>query len=212
MSGDKCFCVVKFFSSPMRNYCDVFHVQQSWKHATGAFRGIEDGKVSWLCDDWPAIANQMALIKIVSCGQTVSFGTVKNAGVPTCTEVLFGARDERSVRPTQSDSRRSCAESARIVAAAPRASVLASRRSADLQISEQHRRARSSGDQATLCVDGWVQVVRERGHHARWHRVGRSHSQGTILVWPRRDQDIPRCTRTHESYPQRKDTRRPAPR
>src|ERR1019366_3640544 len=93
--------------------------------------------------------------------------------------------DERSTRPTQSDSRRSCAESARIVAAAPRASVLASRQSADLQISEQHGRARSSGDQATLCVDGWVQVVRERGHHDRWHRAGPSHSQGTILVWPR---------------------------
>jgi hypothetical protein len=37
----------------------------------------------------------------------------------------------------------------------------------------------------TLCVDGWVQVVRERGHHDRWHRVGPSHSRGTILVWPR---------------------------
>ena len=162
-----------------------FTFSKACKHATGAFRGIEDGKVSWLCDDWLAIANQMALIKIVSCGQTVSFGTVKNAGVPTRTEVLFGARDERSTRPTQSDSRRSCAESARIVAAAPRASVLAERQGADLQISEQHRRARSSGDQATLCVDGWVQVVRERGHHDRWHRVGPSHSQGTILVWPR---------------------------
>src|SRR5450631_4644978 len=69
--------------------------------------------------------------------------------------------------------------------AAPRASVLASRQSADLQIAEQHRRARSSGDQATLCVDGWVQVLRERGHHDRWHRAGPSHSQGTILVWPR---------------------------
>src|ERR1019366_1837768 len=96
-----------------------------------------------------------------------------------------GARDERSTRPTQSDSRRSCAEPARTVAAAPRASVLAERQGADLQIFEQHRRARSSGDQATLRVDGWVQVVRERGHHDRWHRVGPSHSQGTILVWPR---------------------------
>jgi hypothetical protein len=96
-----------------------------------------------------------------------------------------GARDERCTRPTQSDSRRSCAESARIVAATPRASVLASRQGADLQISEQHRRARSSGDQATLCVDGWVQVVHERSHHDRRHRVRASHSQGTVLVWPR---------------------------
>jgi hypothetical protein len=36
----------------------------------GAFRGIEDGKASWLCDDWLTIANQVAVIKIVSCGQT----------------------------------------------------------------------------------------------------------------------------------------------
>src|SRR5450631_2944249 len=45
--------------------------------------------------------------------------------------------------------------------------------------------ARPPRHQATLCVNGWVQVVRECGHHDRWHRVGPSHSQGTILVWPR---------------------------
>jgi outer membrane protein TolC len=31
-------------------------------------------------------------------------------------------------------------------------------------------------------VDDWVQVVRERGDHDRWHRAGPPHSQGTVLV------------------------------
>src|ERR1019366_3354209 len=45
---------------------------------------------------------------------------------------------------------------------------------------------RSSGDQATLCVDGWLQVVQERGHHDCRHRARPSYSQGAILFrsWP----------------------------
>jgi hypothetical protein len=46
--------------------------------------------------------------------------------------------------------------------------------------------ARSSGDQATLCVDGWLQVVQERGYHDCRHRARPSYSQGAILFrsWP----------------------------
>src|ERR1019366_168199 len=45
---------------------------------------------------------------------------------------------------------------------------------------------RSSGDQSTLCVDGWLQVVQERGHHDCRHRARPSYSQGAILFrsWP----------------------------
>src|ERR1017187_2084250 len=50
----------------------------------------------------------------------------------------------------------------------------------------QERRSQSTPG---VCIPQFriigVQVVRERGHHDRWHRVGPSHSQGTILVWPR---------------------------
>jgi hypothetical protein len=70
MSGDKCFRVVQFFSSLMRNYCDVPHIQQGMETCQRGTPRIQDGKVSWLCDDWLAIANQMALIKIVSSGRT----------------------------------------------------------------------------------------------------------------------------------------------
>jgi hypothetical protein len=52
-----------------------------------------------------------------------------------------------------------------------------------LDASVAHQSARSA---SSLSTSGHrVQLVRERGHHDRWHRVGPSHSQGTILVWPR---------------------------
>ena len=52
-----------------------------------------------------------------------------------------------------------------------------------LDASVAHQSARSA---SSLSTSGHrVQLVRERGHHDRWHRVGPSHSQGTILVWSR---------------------------
>ena len=54
----------------MRNYCDVPHIQQAMETCQRGTPRNQDGKVSWLCDDWLAIANQMALIKIVSSGRT----------------------------------------------------------------------------------------------------------------------------------------------
>jgi transposase-like protein len=38
-------------------------------------------------------------------------------------------------------------------------------------------------DQAALRLDGWLQVVRQRGHYARRHRTRPPHSQEPILVW-----------------------------
>jgi transposase-like protein len=55
------------------------------------------------------------------------------------------------------------------VVAAPGASVLEKRQGQKLQVPEQHHRARSSGDQATLCVDDWIQVVCECRYHDLRH-------------------------------------------
>jgi hypothetical protein len=44
------------------------------------------------------------------------------------------------------------------------------------KVPQQSHRARPQRDQAALCVDGRIQVIRECGHHDRRHRVGPSHS------------------------------------
>jgi hypothetical protein len=55
------------------------------------------------------------------------------------------------------------------VVAAPGASVLDKRQGQKLQVPEQHHRARSSGDQATLRVDDWIQVVCQCRYHDLGH-------------------------------------------
>jgi hypothetical protein len=62
--------------------------------------------------------------------------------------------------------------------------VLAQREGSDEQVFEQPYRARPPRHQATLRVDGWIQIVREHGDNDCRHRARASHSQGTVLVWP----------------------------
>ncbi len=52
------------------------------------------------------------------------------------------------------------------------------------KVSQQPHRTGPPGHQATLRVDGRIQVVRQRDHYDRRHRARPSHSQGTVLVWP----------------------------
>jgi transposase-like protein len=68
-------------------------------------------------------------------------------------------RDHAAPGAAQSHARRSRAEPTSAVAAAARTSVLAKRDRADEPIPEQHHRARPSGDQTALRIDGRVQVV-----------------------------------------------------
>ncbi len=58
-------------------------------------------------------------------------------------------------------------------------------RSTQLPLSEQHRRARSSGDQTPMRIHAGLQVIQDRCHHARRHRARTPNTQAAVLVGPR---------------------------
>ena len=102
--------------------------------------------------------------------------------------------------------------------------------SADLQVPEQHCRARSSRNQSALRTHERIQVIRHRCRDARWLRTGSPNPQATVqFQTPRtslrpqsanrlgnrsgvvnnssespRCQQNPRCTRTRKRQPNRK--------
>ena len=91
-----------------------------------------------------------------------------------------GARLDAAPRAAQGHARRPCAQSSRAVAAAARASVLAQREGSDEPVSQQPRRAGSSGGQATILGDAWAKVLRRLVDHAGWRRACPSHSQAPV--------------------------------
>src|SRR4051812_34106343 len=60
------------------------------------------------------------------------------------------------------------------------------RRDSVLPLPQQHRRAGSSRDQATMRLDVGIEIVQDCGDNVCWYRARKSNSQGTVLIRPRR--------------------------
>ena len=108
-------------------------------------------------------------------GKSVDFLLRRDCGIAAAQAFLRKALGSPS-RATQSEARWTCPEPSRPLAAATRASMLAERRGSDEQVFEQRHRARPSRHQASVRLDGRVQIVCECGHHDRRNRAGPSDS------------------------------------
>lgn len=118
-------------------------------------------------------------------GKTVDFLLRRDRGIAAAQSFFRKALASTLPRVPRKVTLDGHVPSHRAVADAARTSLLAQREGTGEQVPQQSDRARPPRHQATVHLDGRIQVIRECGDHDRRHRARPSNSQGTILVWPR---------------------------
>ncbi len=103
-----------------------------------------------------------------------------------CAGVLPKGRGYKSLDATKGESRRECREPSRFAVAWPRRPQTEISRGSLLPLSQQHCRTGPPRDQTPLRLDVGPEVIQYRGHYICRRRAGKSNSQGTIFIWPRR--------------------------